>query len=307
MDKYPRGLGLVAVFCSGASLSLSILAVFCIVRWYFIDGGSLAEPWVGGRFYGYNLRWDEAKSIVADGKKILINEQLFAKCVSGAAARELTGFLREVRETTGSERDAFISQMVEQAVDPSRAAEALNSVLRESRLCRALSMVVFPLLFFVIPAVYIFLGSGGATYALIGLLWVIMVTAAVTFFRAHARLTPDLFGERWQHLIIALVSGPHAARLPDVLSRNALGMSWPLAVAEEGGSAGDALRRDLLHPIVRDRDPVAEVFHQKWLRPLGRSGELPDSGFGCPRCLGSFTREGTCPDCGDLLLVEAIR
>lgn len=253
------------------------------------------------------LRWDEAKSIVADGKKILINRQLFAKCVSGVAARDLTEFLRSIRETAEPKRDALISQIVELAVDPGFAEAALDSVLRESRICRALSSAVFPTLFFVIPAAYIFLGSGGVIYSLIGFLWALMIAVAVSFFRAHSRLTPELSGERWQHLIIALVSAPHAARLPDVLSRNALGMAWPLSVAEVGSASGDALRRDLLHPVVRDRDLIAEAFYQKWLSPLGRPGKLPDSGFGCPRCLGCFTREGTCPDCGGLLLVEAIR
>ncbi len=252
-------------------------------------------------------RWGEVKSVAADGKKILINQELFARCVSGAVACELVQFLKEIKGSDVLEREAIISQAVERSVDSVAAVEAVGRVWAVGKVCRKLSALIFPTLFLVIPAAYIFLGSGGVTYSLIGCLWVVMALVAVTFFRAHARLTPGLSGERWQHVMIALVSAPHAARLPDVLSRNALGMAWPLAVAEVGTVSGDALRRDLMYPIFNNRDVIAEAFYDKYLRPFGMPGRLPDSEYGCSRCLGSYTRAGSCSDCGGLPLVEVVR
>ena len=275
-----------------------------------------------------HLSFKEIRNIAADGRKLLVNGELFLKATSTFSARWLAELLRRLRKTPEHERAAAIRQMLHESLDTEKLSARWRDFQTRVRPILILSNGLFVYLFLVVAPLILRFGFGQfGLWLLVGML-AQTITIAVLFRRAHKSLYPDAGEERLKPFLTMLLAPPAAIRAPDVLARHLLEHFHPLAVAQVLCSPDQFknfarqtlldLRYPLL-PVCPTNEPESLATEQ-WFRAarqgavekfIQRAGLKPDELTAmpgptepanqscCPRCGAQFvTRTGTCSDCG---------
>ncbi len=284
----------------------------------------IGRPWQSARY----LPFKQVRQVGVDGRKVLVNEDVFLKAVSTFSARRLAESLRRLGHTRELERAAAIQQMLNETLDTETLAARWRLFQTRVRPIRLLSNGLFLYLFLVAAPLILRFGFGPFGVWLLGGMFVQSIIIAVLFRRAHQSLYPGAGDEQLKPFLTMLLAPPAAIRAPDVLTRHLLEQFHPLAVAQvlcspaRFRSFTRQVLLDLRYPLL-PICPTSEpepLKTEQWFRSarleaieqfLQRRGlkpeELtvmpgptePENQSYCPRCGAQFvTRTGTCSDCG---------
>ena len=274
------------------------------------------------------VRFDEIKSIHGDGRKVLVNGQLFLKAMSPFVARRVMKELRELSESPAGRREEIIRRALAASFDESAARVRVEEFQKQSTTLRALANSLFFFLYLLAPLfvwrfsflnVVWWLGAGLLAHT---------VSIALVFRRAHGRLYPGGHEERFTPFLTMLLAPPSAIRAADALGKHLLEDFHALTVAKVLLVPDDFRRfarralldlRQPMFPVCPVNDPLAvqaeESFRallqneaekfvrgtglnlEQLLRPPVRS-EASHTAY-CPRCEAQFiTVASVCSDCG---------
>ena len=302
-------------------LSLSPSAVFGYSPVCLDPAG---RPWQTAR----HLSFRDIRNVGVEGRKLLLNGEVFLKAASTFSARWLAELLRRLRKTPETECAAAIKQMLNACLDAEKLSARWRLFQAGARPIRILSNLLFIYLFLVAVPLILHFGFGQfGLWLLVGML-AQTTTIAILFRRAHKSLYPDAVEERLKPFLTMLLAPPAAIRAPDLLARHLLEHFHPLAVAQvlcspdQFKSFSRQTLLDMRYPLLpvcptnepeprateqwfrAARQETAEKFLQSaGLKPdeltaLPRPTE-PANQSCCPRCGAQFvTRTGTCSDCG---------
>lgn len=277
---------------------------------------------------GAYIRLDDIREIAVDGRKLLVNGEIFLHAISTFSARHLAEWLRRLRKLPVAERAGAIKQFIRDGLSDEDVSKLLRDCRSRSGPVRILSNALFAYLFVVVvPLVWRFgFGQFGA-WLLAGML-AQTIAIAVLFRRAHAALHPGADEERFKPFLTMLLAPPSAIRAPDILARHVLENFHPLAIARvlcPQGSFRELARQVLLdsrYPLfpISPKDDPAAVAAEQWFRDAAlnavekyvagaglRPGDLtappkpadPSNRSYCARCGAQFVvTGGTCADCG---------
>jgi hypothetical protein len=278
------------------------------------------------------LAWDALREARADGKKLVVNGEVWLEAPSSSYARFVAGKVLQVAKLKPPEREKAIRELVAASLDTKAVEKRWQEFRRQSRHLRRLSNTLVAYVFAVAPAVLWLVGLRLSWLGLLAGLLTLTVATATMFRHAHRALYPDAGDERFTHTLTIALSPANAMRAHDALSRPLLETFHPLALARVFmRSAGfQNLARSVLLDL---RNPAlpwcpandapargAEAFSRSALREeiqsmLKRSGVEPDGlcrapkpadetcRAYCPRCHAQFTKStGRCADCGGLAL-----
>jgi len=274
------------------------------------------------------VRFSDLRSVDARQKQVLINDELFLRAASTAAAWRWTKLLRELHQAPQSRREALIQKAVADSFDPQQIKTRLDEFSARAKTLRVLANLLFIFLFGIAaPLAWAYGLRHVGLYLLAGLL-VQTVTIALLFRRAHLALYTDADEERFTRFLTMLLAPPTAIRAVDLLGRRLLEQFHPIAVAQVLCAPANFQRfargalLDLRYPFipVTPTDDAGAVRVEEWFRleiiaaveRAARQAGLNPAKFAqppqpterahrgyCPRCLAQFiTTEGTCADCG---------
>jgi hypothetical protein len=280
------------------------------------------------------VRFEEIKTITRDGRKVLINDQLFLKTMSPFVARRIVKSLRELQEAAPERREIIVRRMFTESFDEKAVRERVREFQKRSAILRTLANSLFIFLYILAPLLVWRFAFLNVVWWLVAGLLAHTVSIAILFRRAHGQLYPGCHDERFTPFLTMLLAPPSAIRAVDALGKHLLENFHALAVSKVLLSTEDfrAFARqvilDLRHPmfpICPSADPLAmkteESFRQQLrneaekfvcdsgleleelLRPSPR-GEAVNTAY-CPRCGAQFTTsDGACSDCGGRPLVK---
>jgi hypothetical protein len=279
------------------------------------------------------LALDALRAVRADGKRLVVNGEVWLVASSAGFARSLAGQLTQIAKQMPTQRASAIRELVRAQLDEGAVQQRWRAFQNEARSVRWLSNVLVGYTFAVTPVMLWLIGLKLSWLGLLVGLVALMVATAVRVRRAHRLLYPDAEEERFTLTLTVALSPANAMRAHDALSRPLLETFHPLAVAKVflSPAAFRAFARrvllDLRHPAlpnISDESPKArgaETFWRVALREaaeelLRRGGIDPDAlchppepadatcRAYCPRCRAQFTTAGgRCADCGGLPLV----
>ncbi|MCB1229080.1 MAG: hypothetical protein KDN19_02375 [Verrucomicrobiae bacterium] len=286
-------------------------------------------PLLGGiRGAGF-VAWNEVEKVVSQDGYLLVNGKRFARCASRAGAVVMAARLRKIRQLESFEdREAAIERWLRERFSENHVRRRVALFRRIVSPMRLSVSLLFGIVFLLVPYAYWRYHDELRFYLVLLASWVLMLQIAIEYFRLHRRFYPRLSGERWQHLILAIVFPHYAIRSIDALSKGFLADSHPLAMAraialpEEKARLESAVRRDARQPIPLSKEheksaTVAEEFRLRFFLPALETGgesnpevdgdEAETHGVAiCPRCRVSYDSIGIpCEDCGGLLTIEA--
>ena len=281
-------------------------------------------------------RWlalDALREVRADGKKLVVNGEVWFVAPSASYARFVAGKVLQVAKLRPPKREKAIRELVAASLDTKAVENRWQEYRRPAQGLQWLSNALVVYVFAVVPAVVWFVGVRlSGLGVLVGLL-ALTIAAAALFRRAHRALYPGAEDECFTHTLTIALSPANAMRAHDALSRPLLEDFHPLAVAKV--LLSEVAFQNLARSVLLDlRNPAlpwcpandaaargAEAFSRQVLREaiesfLKQSGVEPDGlcrapkpadetcrAF-CPRCHAQFTAVGgTCTDCGGLALV----
>jgi len=280
-------------------------------------------------------RWlalEAVREVRADGKKVVVNGEVWLVAPSTSYARFVAGQVSQLAKLKATERGKAILDFAAASLDTKTVEKRWQEFRRHSRRLRWLSNALVVFVLAVTPAVVWFVGLRLSWLGLLVGLLALMVATATEFRRAHRALYPDAEDDCFTHTLTIALSPANAMRALDVLSRPLLEAFHPLAVAKVFLPTTDYhnhARRvllDLRHPALPygpgDNAILcgAEAYWRGALREaaeglLKRSGIQPDElcrppkpaeaacRAYCPRCHAQFTSvESRCADCGGLAL-----
>ena len=206
-------------------LSLAPTAVFAYSSVCLDPAG---RPWQTAR----HLSFKEIRNVAMEGRKVLVNGELFLKAASSFSARWLAESLRRLRKSSEPERTAAIKQMLNESLDAEKLSARWRVFQTRVRPIRILSNGLFVYLFLVVaPLIWRFGFGQFGLWLLVGML-AQTISIAVLFRRAHQSLYPDAGEERLKAFLTMLLAPPAAIRAPDLLARHLLANFHPLAVAQ---------------------------------------------------------------------------
>ncbi len=282
---------------------------------------------------GRALPLDTIREVQADGKKLLINGEVWLVAPSTTYARFLAGKVQQIAKLKPTEREKAILELAAASLDIRAVERRWQEFRARSRHLRWLGNALVGYVFVAAPTVIWFVGLRLSWLGLFVGLFALAVATATLFRRAHRALYPNAEDERFTHTLTIALSPANAMRAHDALSRPLLEEFHPLAVAKvllPPAAFPNLARRillDLRHPALPDcpsDDAAARRAGSFWrgaLREaaenmLKRSGIQPDDlcrppkpvdescRAYCPRCGAQFTSPiGCCADCGGLELV----
>lgn len=274
------------------------------------------------------VRFEEMKVITRDGRKVLVNEQVFLKAASPFIARRLVKGLRELQEATAKQREAIIHRVLAASFDEKAVHERVQEFQKRSANLRALANSLFIFLYILAPLLVWRFAFLNVVWWLVAGLLAHTVSIAILFRRAHGHLYPGCHDERFTPFLTMLLAPPSAIRAVDALGKHlleefhALAAAKVLLTAEDYREFARRVILDLRHPmfpICPSAEPMAvkteESFRlqlrdeaekfvsasglklEELLRPPTRS-EVVNTAY-CPRCGAQFTTsDGACSDCG---------
>lgn len=287
------------------------------------------RPAQGGR----TVPLDAVREVRAEGKKLVVNGEVWLVAPSTTYARFLAGKLSQIAKLKPKERERAIRELAAASIDPKAAEKRWQEFRAQSRQLRWLGNALVGYVFVVAPTVLWFVGLRLSWLGLLVGLFALAVATATLFRRTHRVLYPGAEDERFTHTLTIALSPTNAMRAHDALSRPLLEEFHPLAVAKVSLSEADfrnLARRmllDLRRPALPDcpsEDAAVRRAESFWRSALleateamlKRGGIQPEElcrppkpaddschAF-CPRCLAQFTTAtGHCADCGGLGLV----
>lgn len=245
-----------------------------------------------------------------------------------AVLRTLT---QELAEAPESARGELIDAALRESMDVEAARAAYGRFRAETAGLRdLLNWGAFPFFLGVVPFAYWRAGQTLPFFVTLGAACLLLLVAAVMFWRLHRRLWPERSEERWQQTAFVALVPPHGLRSPQYFAREWLAGFHPLAVAaavlprEKLEVVAGRFWRDAVHPLpaasgllsedredgsgesVDAAEQAAHDFHQRHYRPaleacLRQAGLEPEAleqppaaragaASFCPRCHQLFTR-----------------
>jgi len=277
---------------------------------------------------GRHLAFEIVRNVDVDGRKVLVNGEIFLKAASPFSARWLAESVRRLRKSAEPERAAAIRQLLNDSLDTAKLSTRWRDFQTRVRPIRFLSNSLFVYLFLAVAPLILRYGFGKFGLWLLAGLLAQTVTIAVLFRRAHKALYPDVGEERLKPFLTMLLAPPAAIRAPDLLARHLLEDFHPLAVAQvlcssvRFKSFARQVLLDLHYPLlpVCPTNEPERLATEQWFRTarrqvaerfVQRAGLKPDELTAmpgpteranqsyCPRCGAQFvTRTGVCVDCG---------
>ncbi len=274
------------------------------------------------------MHYDDITQIASQGRKLLLNGQVFLRTGSEGYARFAASALRRIRQTPPAQRAEVIRDFFAGQLDLERVAARLQELQRRSGVLRWLANAVFVSVFAVFPAVVWQFGLRRFLLWMAAAVLVQTTAAAILYYRAHKALMPEAAEERFSWLLTMLLAAPTAMRAHDLLARRALETFHPLAVGKVllNEEAFRRLAREVLRdqrypiePACPSTAPEARAIAQwsgaAWqealdgflLRCQMPPAELlappapqePCHRAFCPRCRAQFVVEaGVCAECG---------
>lgn len=275
------------------------------------------------------LRYENFGTVEVEGKKVMVNGDLFYKANSPFSARHIGAGLKRLQKPPAAERAPMIRAMLTDSLDTQKIRERINALRQQAKWIRPLCNGLFVYLFLIIPVWVYHFGLKSLGWILFGALLAQTITIAVLFRRAHKKLYPAGGEERFTPFLTMLLAPPAAIRAFDILALPLLNNFHPLAAAAVLCPPAIFKRvarqavLDLRFPLlpVCPTGEIGPVDTEEWFRKtssesieafLTRSGmdleELtrppepsePGNRSYCPRCGSQFTMpEGVCRDCGD--------
>jgi hypothetical protein len=281
---------------------------------------------------GKTLPADSIKTIVSEGKKVMINDQAFLKTSSVTFALQIAEQFRRWRDAPADKRRAVSEAILRAAFDFQSARERWQAFEKQIGPLRWLTNGLFVYLFIFAPLLILYRGFESCWFGLLLGLPVFTVACAICFFAVHRRFYPAAGDERFTQFLITLLSPATTIRVQDVLSRPLLDSFHPLAVASlfcDEKTFHEYARKILLEtrypqPPNDFGDTFAQEAEREWRGLLLQETEqflkrqkldlaaltrppMPGDAASlswCPRCETQFTtRTGTCADCGGLELI----
>jgi hypothetical protein len=286
---------------------------------------------LGGKFYSYAL----VRELRADNAELLLAGKRLCKFTSPLAATSAAQLISQLAIAEEPDRDALLLRWIDSFTNEERVRGRHGLFNGATRLLRPLNALFFGLTF----AVGIVVGWSEwawiqtPTNALLTFfVWLAMWLAIIYgFCRAQRTIYPDDRRFRRQRLIAFVISPACAMRAVDLLSRDLLAESHPLAAAKQLCSTATfralARRRllEFIYPLAADYAEPAEVLEtRQWFDErmqdaltslVQRSGEsleqllaapvpLSDDALSyCPRCEMQYAiAEGECRSCAGVPL-----
>ncbi len=282
---------------------------------------------------GRLLRFEQIKSIQADGKTVRVNGEPWLKAASRGFANHVVRHLNHLQSAAAAERGKWIENIFRESLDTRAIERRWQEFRKLARPLRWLTNALFVYLFLLVPALIWHFGLRLTWVGLLLGLLALTASTAIFFRRAHQALYPEADDERFTHFLMVLLAPATAMRAHDILSRRLLETFHPLGVVRVFCPA-PAFRQFAARMLVELRFPALPVVPagepgvqaverfsraalQKAVEALLVKNDLqPDELVRppapaddscrayCPRCGAQFTTgEGTCPDCGGLPLV----
>jgi hypothetical protein len=272
-------------------------------------------------------RFEQVRSVISLDREVMINGAAFVRAASNSQARRLAGLVRELAALPPAGRERAIRAALRGGFETQRISERLEEFRRRTRALRILCTAQFALLFGAAPAVVWFFGLASTWVWLLSGAVALHAAILITCARAYRALYPEDRAGRRSHLAVMALSPPAAIRARDLLARELLSGSHPLAVAlvlcgrEELQAFAARAVRDARFPVAdagatEDRlsRSAEEWFHQaqrqaleSFARESGLSVEEllappprqdPAVASFCPRCHAQYRTQGaSCPDC----------
>jgi hypothetical protein len=222
--------------------------------------------------------------------------------------------IQKVQRTTIQQRGPVIERWFSRAMSAPAVTRRLKVFARRSCWLRVLANLQFTFLFLIAPLAFATFGPRILWWVIL-LLLAISVFIALEFWTAHRKLFPEAGGARLKAIVTIVLSPVTAIRACDVLARDLLGRSHPLAAAggllqppEFAAFAGEQLR--LCRFSGRPDNWYPQTLGKFMERAIRQKGGRPDALLRparqdqgcivyCPRCLAQYTQDvGTCADCG---------
>jgi len=276
----------------------------------------------------WHVRFEDIRHVDTEAGELRINGQRFARVSSPVLAHHLTHELKSLCRQGPKKRATAIRTLVAATLNESALEETWSSVERQGRQVAALSAALFALVFLVAPLLVFTLGPLRVWPILLASLLTLTGVSAVSHFRTHRRLFPELSYERWTNTLSMVVLPLSAMRSADKLTKDALSLYSGLVVAphlcgsaswtylraelmdfqcaEDGlNLAGDAARcvqwfRELL--ALESNAALKRLAIDPFRPPLRED----ERGSYCPRCHGQYlsTDARSCSACPDVQLVR---
>jgi hypothetical protein len=258
------------------------------------------------------LSWDNL-TLTHTESRVLCNDRAVFR---GSEAHVLAYFalIQKVQRATIQQRGPMIERWISRAMSPPAVTRRLKVFAGRSWWLRIFANMQFIFLFLIVPLAFAAFGPR-ILWRVILLLLAMSAFIALEFWTAHRKLFPQAGGARLKAVVTIVLSPVAAIRACDVVARDLLGRSHPLAAAggllqppEFAALAGEQLRlcRFSGQPDKWYQQTLGKfmerAIRQKGGRPeaLLRPGRQ-DQGciVYCPRCLAQYTRDvGICADCG---------
>jgi hypothetical protein len=286
------------------------------------------RPGQSGKF----LAFESIKEVRTNGKKLLVNGDLWLSFPGTESAREVTENLSRLLKIKPAQREKEIAKWMAASFDRREIEKRWEELKTQSRDLRLAANALFVHLFVITPILISQLGLKSTWLGLLLALLTLTVTASVLFRRGHKVLYPRADDERFTHTLTIALSAPTSIRAMDTLSRPLFESFHPLAVAGVflRTAAFRAFARrvllDIRHPALplcpSDQPAViATELHARTV--LRRTAEefLKRNGIDadelcqppkpeescrayCPRCEAQFVDlDARCTDCGGMSVV----
>lgn len=278
------------------------------------------------------VSWSEVGEVTTTGSTIEINRKAFATCSCDTAAEYHAKLIKEMAGTTPAQRETRIVKAIDETLDVPKTKETYETARSMSSQSRLIGNALMLLVFVVCPLAVWYRGLEQTWVVLVLELALVWAFAILEFWLAHRKLRKERKRERRLQLLLRGLTPVGAMRFHDVLMRDALALSHPLAIARAVCNDAAFVRmaedvyRDLRYPIVpaddqsddnarqamtwfreRMRDATERLLAACSVRPenLLRS-PTPDNDASlsfCPRCHLQHTKAtGNCPNCAGVAL-----
>ena len=285
------------------------------------------SPYQSGEF----LPFSKIKDAGSDGAYLIINKEKFTKCATAHQARALAKLVVSLAKASASKREAMARAWLVKQFASDEAATLLQESEKLIKPVQQMGLILFLFLFVLTPSLAFTYGFTPLIIPVAIVMVALAVEIAILFHRAHKKLYPAESSERLESLVKMILCPPVSIRAADILTRNLLAEYSPIVLANVLPGSGEpqfvrAVILDLKYPLKHEVvDELAEqtiewtareqlnvcldevnkgryLKSEELLAPTQR--EENSVGY-CPRCRCQFVvREGECPDCPGVALVE---
>ncbi len=287
------------------------------------------RPAQSGRF----LTWEDIGKLHLDGKKLFLAKDKIHAAATPTLASHLFQLLSTLSKLPTEQRESAIKQLLRDAMDTKRIVTLKENLRPRTRHVRLLANILFVHVFVVAPVLITLIGIHVTWLGLVIVMFVLTLSIARLFYRAHREFYPSAKEERFTHTLTTALAVATSMRAHDIVSRPLVETFHPIAVAKvllDDASFRSFARNillDLRHPMLpvcpnaHPQAATMEMFFRSstleimeaWLR---ENGVAPDElcrapkpldetcRAYCPRCEEQFTSaEHSCADCGGIELV----